>query len=186
MNGYLGYAACLALIVSSVASAKENYKEKAFNADTPEKFELVSANVRKAMEPGGRYEYVKPEERKTIEKKLDEIGTLFQKNGSVDAMSQETKIELFNAQEVVNSILTRRDGERVICKKEAPIGSHIPITTCHTYAQEEDAHRNSSSLSRSRSRTTPTRAPARTTARGRARAAARPRGRPGSRAAPCS
>jgi hypothetical protein len=146
MSGYLKYAACLALIVASAASAKENYQEKAFNADTPEKFELVSANVRKAMEPGGRYEYVKPEERKTIEKKLDEIGTLFQKNGSVDAMSQETKIELFNAQEVVNSILTRRDGERVICKKEAPIGSHIPITTCHTYAQEEDAHRNSSSL----------------------------------------
>jgi hypothetical protein len=146
MNGYLKYAACLALVVASVASAKENYKEKAFNADTPEKFAVVSASVRKGMEPGGRYQYVKPEERKTIDQKLDEIGTLFEKNGSVDAMGQQTKIELFNAQEVVNSILTRRDGERVICKKEAPIGSHIPITTCHTYAQEEDAHRNSRSL----------------------------------------
>jgi hypothetical protein len=149
MSGYLKCAACLALIlasVASIASAKENYKEKAFNADTPEKFAEVSANVRKGMEPGGRYQYVKPEERKTIDGKLDEIGALFQKNGSVDAMSEATKIELFNAQEVVNSILTRRDGERVICKKEAPIGSHIPITTCHTYAQEEDAHRNSRSL----------------------------------------
>jgi hypothetical protein len=56
-------------------------------------------------------------------------------------MSQQDKIQLFNDQESVNSILQQRDGERVICKKEAPIGSHIPVTTCHTYAQEQDAHR---------------------------------------------
>ena len=51
----------------------------------------------------------------------------------------ETKAKLFNEQEVVNSILTRRDRDRVICKNEAPIGSHIPVTTCHTYGQEVEA-----------------------------------------------
>lgn len=127
--------------VVSIASANENYHEKAINADTKEKFEEISATVRKEMEDGGRYEYVKPDERKTIDRKLSEIDALFAEKDSVQGMKQDTKVKLFNAQEVVNSILTRRDRDRVICKNEAPLGSHIPVTSCHTYGQEEDARR---------------------------------------------
>jgi hypothetical protein len=122
-------------------SAKENYHEKTFNADTRDKFSEVAANVRKEMVPGGRYEYVKPDERKTIDLKLTEIEALFGQNDSVESMTQDTKVKLFNAQEVVNSILTHRDRDRVICKSEPPLGSHIPVTSCHTYGQEEQARR---------------------------------------------
>jgi hypothetical protein len=123
----------------SAAGANENYKEKVINADSQDKFEAVAANVRKEMEPGGRYQYVKPAERVKVDSALGEIGTLFAANPTVASMNQDTKIKLFNAQEVVNSILQQRDGERVICKKEAPLGSHIPITSCHTYSQEVEA-----------------------------------------------
>jgi len=127
----------------NLASAKENYKENAFNADTRDKFESVSSNVRKELEEGGRYEYVKPEERRQIEQKLTDMAAAFNESGSVQTMKEDTKIKLFNDQEVVNSILTKRDRDRVICKKNAPIGSHIPVTSCHTYGQEEDARRGS-------------------------------------------
>jgi hypothetical protein len=133
-------ASALALC-AAIAAAKENYKEKAFNADTRARFEEVAANVRQEMETGGRYEYVSTSERKTIDRKLSEMESLFKDSDSVESMKQDTKIKLFNAQEVVNSILTRRDRDRVICKNEAPLGSHIPVTTCHTYGQEEDARR---------------------------------------------
>ncbi|MET0229362.1 MAG: hypothetical protein ABW186_00355 [Rhodanobacteraceae bacterium] len=59
--------------------------------------------------------------------------------GSVATMKEDQKIALFNAQETVNSILTLRDRDRVICRKEAPVGSHIPVTSCHSYAQEVEA-----------------------------------------------
>ena len=121
------------------AVAKENYKETGVKADTKEAYAEVAANVRSEMENGGRYEYVKPAERKTIDQKLTEMTTLFEQSGSVAAMKEDQKIALFNAQETVNSILTRRDKDRVICKKEAPIGSHIAVTSCHTYGQEEEA-----------------------------------------------
>jgi hypothetical protein len=121
------------------ADAKENYHEKSLNADTREKFEQVAASIRDEMEQGGRYEYVKPDERKTVDLKLTEIDALFAENGSLENMQQDTKIKVYNAQEVVNSILTKRDRDRVICKNEAPLGSHIPVTTCHTYGQEQDA-----------------------------------------------
>jgi len=131
----------LAAIIAATASfAKENYREKAVNADDKEAFATVAESVRKGMEDGGRYEYVKPEERTKVDQKLTEMGALFDKDGSVQAMNEDTKVKLFNAQEVVNSILTLRDRDRVICKKQAPIGSHIPIVSCHTYGQEQDAH----------------------------------------------
>jgi hypothetical protein len=134
-------AAAIAASVAfcGVAGAKENYKEKAFNADSKDKFEAVAADVRKEMEEGGRYQYVKPDERTKIDAALTEMTAIFAANDSVASMNQDTKIKLFNDQETVNSILQQRDGERVICKKEAPVGSHIPVTSCHTYAQEVEA-----------------------------------------------
>lgn len=131
--------ALLALVAVSAVGAKENYHEKTINADTKEKFVEIAANVRQEMEGGGRYQYVKPDERRTIDQKLTEMETLFSENGSVQGMKQDIKVKLFNDQEVVNSILTHRDRDRVICKNEAPLGSHIPVTTCHTYGQEEEA-----------------------------------------------
>jgi hypothetical protein len=131
--------ALLALVAVYAADAKENYHEKTINADTKDKFVEIAADVRQEMEGGGRYEYVKPDERKTIDQKLTEMETLFDENGTVQSMKQDTKIKLFNDQEVVNSILTHRDRDRVICKNEAPVGSHIPVTSCHTYGQEEEA-----------------------------------------------
>jgi hypothetical protein len=124
---------------SSLGSAKENYHENAFNADTKEKFDDVAASVRKEMTHGGRYEFVKADERKTIDQSLDDMTQLFDQHGSVQAMNQDTKVRLFNDQELVNSILTKRDRDRVICTNQAPIGSHIPVTKCHTYGQEIEA-----------------------------------------------
>ena len=139
MKVWCAAAVAAAIALSGAAGAKENYKEKAFNADTRDKFEAVAANVREEMEDGGRYQYVKQDERKKIDAALSEMSALFAETGSVQAMDEDTKIKLFNDQEIVNSILQRRDGDRVICKKQAPVGSHIPITTCHTYAQEVEA-----------------------------------------------
>jgi hypothetical protein len=133
----------LSILLCVEVGAKENYKEQAVKADTKEAFQAIAETVRKDMEPGGRYEYVKPGEQQTVEKKLAEMNTLFEQTGTVANMKQDQKIALFNAQETVNSILTLRDRDRVICKKEAPIGSHIPVTSCHTYAQEVEAHEGS-------------------------------------------
>jgi len=122
------------------AFAKENYHENSVKADTKEAFDQIAQTVRTGMEDGGKYEYVKPNEKVTIEKKLDEMDKIFDAGGgSVATMKEDQKIALFNAQETVNSILTLRDRDRVICKKEAPVGSHIPVTTCHSYAQEVEA-----------------------------------------------
>jgi hypothetical protein len=125
------------------AAAKENYHEKSLNADTQEKFQAVAEGVREEMQPGGRYEYVKPKERATIEQAFAEMDALFTASGGVEHMKQDDKVKLFNDQEVVNSILTRRDKDRVICDDAPKLGSHVRSTGCHTYGKEEDARRGS-------------------------------------------
>jgi hypothetical protein len=139
MKTTLALAVALSMALSAPCLAKENYHEKQVNAETKEKFVDIAQNVRKEMEQGGKYEFVPAPERVKIEKSLDEMTALFDQYGSVSAMNQDTKIKLFNDQETVNAILTKRDRDRVICKNEPPLGSHIPVTTCHTYAQEVEA-----------------------------------------------
>jgi hypothetical protein len=120
--------------------AKDKYHE-VVNAASDDEFAQVTASVRKEMEDGGRYEFDKPDERSTIDKSIAAMAALFNKKGSVANMTQNDKIALFDNQEKVNAILTKRDSDRVICQNVTPIGSHIPKTTCHTYGQEEEARR---------------------------------------------
>ncbi|MFI4970720.1 MAG: hypothetical protein ACHP7D_10985, partial [Lysobacterales bacterium] len=98
--------------------------------------------VRKQMDSGGRYSYVTAGERSKVNAKLDEMNRLFQKNGDTTKMTDVDKTAMFNSQEEVNAILTKRDNERLICKNEMPIGSHIPIKTCVTAGEIEARRRN--------------------------------------------
>jgi hypothetical protein len=128
------------------AGAKENYHEKTINADTKEAFATVAESVRGEMGEGGKYEFVQKKERVQIDEKLGDMTALFDKYGTVSAMTQDAKVQLFNDQEVVNAILTKRDRDRVICTNVAPVGSHIPVTKCHTYAQEVEAREGTKNI----------------------------------------
>jgi len=130
----------LVLIVafpSTAMAAGENYIEPNKNADSREKLADVAANVRREMQAGGRFQYVTARERDTVSAKFSEMDALFGRSGSVAQMNDDQKTQLFNAQEVINSILTDRDSERLICKDEPIIGSHVRSKTCRTYGEEQ-------------------------------------------------
>ena len=139
-------AIALSVFTLQLAVAKENYHEKTINADTRESFATVVASVRSEMVDGGKYEFVQKKERVQIDEKFNDMTALFDQYGTVSAMTQDAKVRLFNDQEVVNSILTKRDRDRVICTNVAPIGSHIPVTKCHTYAQEVEAREGTKNI----------------------------------------
>jgi hypothetical protein len=131
-------AGCLmaALLPLTFAAAAQSPAEATKNADSREKLSQVAANVREEMRTGGRFEFVKAGERETIDGKFAEMDALYAQAGSVDAMKDDAKIELFNAQETINSILTQRDANRIVCKNEPIIGSHVRTKTCRTYREE--------------------------------------------------
>ncbi|MEO8672440.1 MAG: hypothetical protein ABI411_14075 [Tahibacter sp.] len=122
--------------VSPLAMADQK-PDPALRAASKESFDGQSAAILAQMKAGERWEFVTAAERKIIERRLDEISTLLGGAESLDTLSPDQKGRLLVAQEDVNAILTKKDGNRIICLKEAPIGSHRRELRCETFANRE-------------------------------------------------
>jgi hypothetical protein len=115
--------------------------EKRVAADTPEKFKQVEVDIRQDMSPGGRYEFIRPDEKVKVESDLTLMESMLQKSGSVNTMQEQDKIRLYNTQENLNGILTHSDSNRLVCERRAKVGTSIPQTTCRTVGEIERARR---------------------------------------------
>lgn len=163
--GVLCLAGCATTGAAGSASAQGNWvatgsgsassSDKAIvKADTKENFEAVVAAIHKQMQPGGRWQYIKPKERATIDGSFADMTTLYDKFGSVAKMDQAARQRLLADQTTVNAILTERDGDRLVCRSELPVGSHLPVRTCKTYAQIQAEQQNAREFLRQRAATT--------------------------------
>ncbi len=137
---WLAVAVCIALQMGVAFGGGSTPLVK---ADNKTAFEAVAAEVRQQLQPGGRWQYTSNLEKEQVNRGLDDMQALFEKFDTVQKMDPDTRMRLFNDQEAVNEILTKRDGEHLVCSDEMPTGSHIPKRVCRTYAQmrqdEEDA-----------------------------------------------
>lgn len=126
---------------SKVAISQEGGK-LVVKADSKENLEAVMAAIHQQMLPGGRWQFVDKNQRTTIDSRFADMQLLFDRYGSMAQMNEEAKLQLFNDQEAINGILTQRDGDRLICTQEIPVGSHLPVKTCRTYGQMERERQN--------------------------------------------
>jgi hypothetical protein len=126
--------ACILLAAFAIPLAAA---EAPLKATTRDAFMAVAAGVRKEMQGEGRYAYVNDREREEVEANLARMHALFEKVSSVDAMSKDGQVELFNAQEAVNAVLEKRDRDRLVCERSATTGSRIASTRCRTYGEIE-------------------------------------------------
>ena len=128
----------VAVLLSVIAQCALAAGDKApIQATNQTDFAKVVANVRAEMEADGRYAEVAGTERSRVNARLDEMTALFAKNGDVAQMNQADKVALFNAQEEVNGILLKRDGDRLICVNEARSGTHFKNVKCRTAREVE-------------------------------------------------
>lgn len=111
--------------------------------------------IRQGMKPGGHYEFIKEQDKQKVENRLDQMEKLLQAHSGAADMNQQDKIQLVNAQEEVNAILKHNDSNRLVCESRAPVGSHIPVTTCKTYGQIESERSQTNATMRERDRLHP-------------------------------
>lgn len=147
-------AACLALALVALPLAAKEKVEPIVNASTKDAFVTESSKVRTQMEKGGRFEFVNKDERETVNSKLDAMTRMFDKKPSVAEMNESERIQMINDQEQINAILTRSDGDRMICKSVAPVGSHIPVKTCKSQRDIAEQQRSSRQFMNDRSMVT--------------------------------
>ncbi|MBA8888555.1 hypothetical protein FHW12_002788 [Dokdonella fugitiva] len=159
---YAGMLACCAATIH----AKESSYHQNVNANSADTFQQLVTWVHDEMKTGGRYASLTPTDRTVVDMKFAQMQDLFDKNGSLDRMRAEDKVELYNTQEEINALLAThdsaiaergsaetagampaaarigRENDRVICERRTKLGSHIMETYCHTYAQAKDARRD--------------------------------------------
>ncbi len=131
-----------ALASSAFASPEQPkpvFGEKVAPTDFPE----LIAMIREEIQPRGRWEYVPDSERPLLETQLKVMEKLLAGHASVDELSNDEKLQLINAQEHANAILTQHDGRRLICERHTPTGSHRPKNICVTLAQRRQATEDS-------------------------------------------
>ena len=129
--------------IYALVDAKSVKTETIINASDKVSFAAGVAQVKGEMAPGGGFEYLDSLERNQVNTRLNDMQALYDKFDTVQQMDQTSKVRLFDDQEAVNATLTRRDGTRLVCTNDAPIGSHIPRTVCHPYSEVEQAHHES-------------------------------------------
>lgn len=138
MNRIVMFAAVLVLapcaaFVSAAHAAPA--AAKPLVAQTLDSFKQDAARIRTDMQPGGKYGYISATDKARVEARLTDMQNLLTAHANASDMSQTDKIALFNAQEEINGILNHNDNDRLVCEHVLPVGSHIPVTTCHTYAE---------------------------------------------------
>jgi hypothetical protein len=138
----ISLALAIAGLVLQAASVNAADKKVIVTVDNKQDFANAVALIKSNMASGGRFEFTTDKERAAIDANLADMQSLFDKFNTVDAMDQPAKLRLFNDQEAVNTTLTHRDGDRLICEFVAPLGSNIPRKSCRTYRQAEQDRRD--------------------------------------------
>ena len=128
------------------ADGKGNVDTQRVKSDTDAAFAQTATDVRSEMTVGGRYEFITGDEKAKVNADLDAMAAMFKKFGSVAAMSQPEKVQLFNMQEHLNGILTHSDRNRLICEHKPPLGSNIALTSCKTVAEIEKMRRDAQKM----------------------------------------
>ena len=132
----LGLLLGVLFATGSAMAAMPKKPEPVIGKLDPTQFPALAALIRGEMGPGGRWEYMKAKERMTIEVSLDTMERTLAGHQDVAELTEYEKVEVLNAQEQINAILTRRDKDRLICERRKIVGSQLPQNVCETYGEK--------------------------------------------------
>lgn len=141
------------LLSGSVFAANTPASDKPLVGQSLESFNAEAAKIREEMKPGGAYSHIQASDRGRVEARLSEMEKLLSTHAAQGDLRPEEKVHLVNAQEEVNGILHHNDNNRLVCERVAPVGSHVPVTTCRTFGEIMEQHKSDQDYLRRQSMT---------------------------------
>lgn len=130
MFSYRSMYVLAGLLLASTATAGDAPFSKPFDISTPQSFHAQAATVQAGMQPEGIYASLSTQDRARVEHLIADMDALFQRRAGVQAMSGAERVDLFNAQESANQILTRGRTGNIRCAWARQTGTHISHTVC--------------------------------------------------------
>ncbi|MFC4727633.1 hypothetical protein [Coralloluteibacterium thermophilus] len=109
-------------------------------ARTAEDLVATRQQIERDLASDARYAGLAPDQRRLVERALDEMQALLEARGSIDALQDAEKVAFFNAQERANTTLANAAADsRMVCRRERRLGSWLPTNECHTLAERRRA-----------------------------------------------
>lgn len=103
-------------------------------------FEAQRDAIVAALGDGKTYSEISANDRERVTASLGRISSLLGDAHSVDQLPETTRVEVFNEQELVNTLLTQaREDSRLVCTREKKVGSHRATNNCMTVAERRRA-----------------------------------------------
>lgn len=133
-------AGCFAFSLSASARVADQPWQSTVDAAA---FAQQAKQVREEMQTQGRYGDIGSADRSEVEANLDKMQKLFDERGSVSKMNNAEQVDLANAQEKINALLTSNDGDRKICTLEQRSGTHFKTKICMTARERAEVTRGS-------------------------------------------
>lgn len=135
--------ATTALAMLFAASASMAREDHPYNRFEPASFDEQREAILDALRDD-RYREIGEDARRQVLEALDRIGQRLEKVDSVDELDKDSKVALFNDQELINALLTQAaEDSRLICRREQKVGSHRRTTHCLTVAERRRQMENS-------------------------------------------
>lgn len=127
-------ALVMALACAPLAMAAKEKQEAI--ALEPQQFSDSRSDIEEAIRKTDRYSELTLTQREKLQEALDRMEATLAGVDSVEALEEAQKTQLFNDQELVNTMLTEAaEDSRLICKREKRVGSHRYTNSCMTVAE---------------------------------------------------
>lgn len=123
---------CAALLAVAPAAFADQQQLALAEGD----FAAQRAAIEKSLADGKTYAELSAADRTKVRESLARMSGRLNGAESVDSLSEQVQVALFNDQEIVNTILTQAaDDSRLVCERSRSTGSHRASTKCHTVAE---------------------------------------------------
>lgn len=127
---------------SRAADAEPEEVEAAYKHETiefkPRQFFRQRVRLEREMRTSEKYAGLTAEDYERVSAALDRMGTLLEGVVSIDDMPYDKRVELFNEQETINTVLTNaNENNQLVCERQKRTGSHMTRTQCISVRDRE-------------------------------------------------
>lgn len=126
--------------ISSVQAASDSKEAFPLKAESTEQFRGQATTLRNEMDKG-KFSELSRSDKKTIDKRLNELDALYVKRATGAKMSDLDAVALVNASSEINSLLSGDDSDKLICERVKAVGSNRSTKVCMTASDRERRHR---------------------------------------------
>jgi hypothetical protein len=130
MHPHRSVCVLAALLLATTTALAGEPASKPFDISTPQSFREQVAQVRTGLNPGGEYASLSAQDRARVDHEISAMDALFQRYVNIEAMGGAVRVQLYNAQESANRILTHGRTGNTQCAWAQQTGSHVPRTLC--------------------------------------------------------